>query len=83
MRAQSPVDIPRFRYYAGDAAEHSAAGFDSPEIGGRPPLRGFFTSVAWPSLGGPCGEPPGSPVLSRSVNLHGSAHPFDSGEAET
>jgi hypothetical protein len=33
-------------------------------------------------MGGSCGREKSLPVLSRSVNLHESAHPFDSGRAE-
>ena len=33
-------------------------------------------------MGGSCGEPKGSPVLSRYANPHESAHPIGVGEAE-
>lgn len=78
------LTISNLRDYAFPAAEHSAVGFDSPEIGGQPPHSGFFTSVSMALLflGVTCGEPSGSPVLSRSVNPHVRALPFDSGKRD-
>lgn len=73
------VEVPG---YTDPNAETSAGGFDSPRIAanGRDDLSSRLFSSGTSPMGGPCGEPQGSPVLSRSVNPHGSAHPFDSGQ---
>lgn len=66
------------------AAEKEAAGFDSLTLkGGRTASRAVFLRPLHRSpMGGPCGEPQGSPgPFSRSVNPHGSVHPFDRGWA--
>ena len=73
------------RDYAFSAAGVPAVGFDSPVLRWTTAAKRFFyvRSMASPFYGRAVWEgasPAGT--LVRSVNPHGSAHPYDSGEAE-
>jgi len=63
---------------------NSRRGLDRPELSAqqpRPENAAFFAHMA--SYGGPCGKAKALPVpIGRSVNPHGSAHPFDRGKAK-
>ena len=75
-----------FPDYAFTVPAKQGSGLASRVSGGQPPMSGFFTSVVHdrhPFMGGSCGEPKGSPVLTRYANLHESAHPIGVGRAET
>ncbi len=81
------VDTPANRAYSDLATANSVAGFDGPNVTGghNRHSSGFFVSKSMASLmGGPCGIPVRvcRVPVARSVNLHGSAHPFDGGCAD-
>ncbi len=79
-----PLTSVLHRDYSFDAGAHHRSGLRARMLGGQSPLSGFFMSVIpWPLfLGGLCGRVKALPVLARSLNLHSSAHPHESGEAE-
>ena len=70
------------RGYSLSVAANSAHGIGVPENKGGHRLRAVFLCPQHgkPFMGGPCGEPSGSPVpLYRYANSHGSAHPIGVG----
>jgi len=82
------VDRALLPGYYSRCQQTTGNGFSSPDTEGaqrRNSIRkaAFLCAARARSfMGGPCGEPQGSPVPSvRSANPHGTAHPFSSGMA--